>query len=234
LLPFELTYRRGLALIFLAVFLALAVEPADRLVWTAENSFVVALAVALALARGQVELSRLSCTLLFLFLCLHEVGSHYTYAQVPYEAWLRGLTGTTLRERLGVERNHYDRLVHLAFGLLLTWPIREVLVQTSPVRGRWSYWLAVALVMAAAMAYEVAEWLAVALVAPPGMAASYLGMQGDPWDAQKDMALGALGAMLAVTIAVNLRRSRGGAAVSPRAAAPAPRGGLASGPAASG
>ena len=124
---------------------------------------------------------------------------------MPYEAWLQAVTGTTLHELVGTERNHYDRLVHLAFGLLLTWPIREALVQTSPVRGRWSYLLPVALVMAAAMAYEVAEWLAVALIAAEGQGAQLLGMQGDPWDAQKDMALAALGAMLAMTLAVNLR-----------------------------
>jgi putative membrane protein len=203
----SLGYRCWLALVFLGLFLVLAIRPADRMVWAAENSFVVALAVALAIARRNLSLSlsRLACTLLFVFLCLHEVGSHYTYAQVPYDAWVQAAFGTSVQELLGSPRNHYDRLVHLAFGLLLTWPIREVLLQTSPVRGRWSYLLPVALVMAAAMAYEVAEWLAVALVAADGEGARFLGMQGDPWDAQKDMALAALGAMLAMSLAVNLR-----------------------------
>jgi putative membrane protein len=200
-------YRRGLVWAFLAVCLVLAIEPADRLHWAAENLFVVALAVALYLARRHVTFSKGSCTAIFVFLCLHEVGAHYLYADVPYEAWLEALTGTTLAEQFGMQRNHYDRLVHFAFGLLITAPIRELLVQTSPVRGRWSYLLPVGLAMAAAMAYEVAEWLAVALVAPEGLGASYLGMQGDMWDAQKDMALGAAGAMLAMTIAVNLKPS---------------------------
>jgi putative membrane protein len=142
---------------------------------------------------------------IFTFLCLHEVGAHHGYARVPYEAWLERLTGTTLEATFGAERNHYDRLVHLAFGLLLSWPIREFLIQTSAVRGRWSYLLPVGLVMASAMAYEVAEWLAVALVAPAGEGADLLGMQGDVWDAQKDMALAASGSMLAMTVAVNLR-----------------------------
>jgi putative membrane protein len=65
--------------------------------------------------------------------------------------------------------------------------------------------LPVALVMAAAMAYEVAEWLAVAMMAGGGEAAQLLGAQGDLWDAQMDMALAALGAMAAMTLAVNLR-----------------------------
>jgi putative membrane protein len=199
-------YRRTLLAAFALVWLALAVDPADRGVWAAENLFVAALGLGLWLIRDRVAFSGVSATGIFVFLCLHSVGSHFTYAAVPYETWLQALTGTTLREQFGVERNQYDRLVHFAFGLLLTWPMREVLVQTSAVRGRWSYLLPVALSMASSMAYEVAEWLAVALVLGDARGPALLGMQGDLWDSQKDMALGALGAMLAMSIAVNVRR----------------------------
>jgi putative membrane protein len=201
-------YHRALLATFAVVWLALAVDPADRGVWAAENLFVLALAAGLWLLRDHVAFSSLSATGMFVFLCLHAVGSHHTYAEVPYDAWLRALTGTSLREQFGIGRNHYDRLVHFAFGLLLTWPMREVLVQTSPVRGRWSYLLPVALSMAASMAYEVAEWLAVTLVAGEAQGAALLGMQGDTWDSQKDMALGAVGAMAAMSLAVGLRREQ--------------------------
>jgi putative membrane protein len=204
-LPTSVSYRGALAIAFLAVWLLLAVDPVNRAHWAAENLIVLAFVVALWLIRDRVAFSRFSMAAIFTFLCLHEIGAHHGYALVPYEAWLERLTGTTLEATLGVERNHYDRLVHLAFGVLLSWPIREFLVQTSAVRGRWSYLLPVALVMAAAMAYEVAEWLAVALVAPAGEGADLLGTQGDVWDAQKDMALAAAGSMLAMTVAVNLR-----------------------------
>jgi putative membrane protein len=207
LLTSNFGYRRGLGVAFACVVVLLGIEPHDRLIWAAENTFVLALLAALVLAyhRLSLVLSRLSCTLLFVFLCLHEIGSHYTYANVPYDAWVGALAGSSVQELLAAERNHYDRVVHLAFGLLLAWPIREVLLQTSPVRGTWSYLLPVALVMAAAMAYEVAEWLAVALVAGEDRGASLLGAQGDRWDAQKDMALAALGAMAAMSLAVNVR-----------------------------
>jgi putative membrane protein len=214
--PSDSIYRRSLAWAFFGICLLLAIEPANRAHWAAENVFVVGLAMGLWLGRRVFTLSRLSFTLVFVFLCLHEIGAHHTYAAVPYEAWLEALTGTTLKAGFGLERNHYDRLVHFAFGLLMTWPMREVLVQTSPVRGRWSYLLPVALAMAAAMAYEVAEWLAVAFVAEEGQGSAYLGMQCDMWDAQKDMALGAAGAMLAMTIAVNLAPARRRAAAYPR------------------
>ena len=60
-------------------------------------------------------LSKISYTTIFVFFCLHTIGAHYTYAEVPYdEAW-RSLTGHSLNEALGWERNNYDRVVH--FGL---------------------------------------------------------------------------------------------------------------------
>lgn len=209
-------FRGTLVAAYLAFWLLLAVAPVDRAEWAAENVIVLAFWAALWLIRDRVAFSRLSLAAIFAFLCLHAVGAHYGYAAVPYEAWLERLAGTTLRASFGIERNHYDRAVHLAFGLLLSWPIREFLVQTSDVRGRWSYLLPVALVMASAMSYEVAEWLAVVVAAPDAAAGeAMLGMQGDVWDSQKDMALAALGSMAAMSLAVNLRPRRARALPSP-------------------
>lgn len=209
----DAAYGRRLALAFLAVWLALAVGPVDRADWMAENLLVAGLAVALWATRLTVPLSKASSTTLFAFLCLHEVGAHYTYPGVPYDAWFAALTGGTLEGALGLERNHFDRLVHLAFGLLLTQPIREVLMRTSPLRGRWTYWLAVAVSMAASSGYEVAEWWVAALFGGD-LGAAFLGAQGDEWDAQKDMGLAALGAMLAMTVATNVDHTRERAAAS--------------------
>lgn len=67
----------------------------------------------------------------------HELGSHYTYALVPYDRWCSALNGVSLNKTFGFERNHYDRLVHLTYGLLMVYPIREVLVRITPLRGFW-------------------------------------------------------------------------------------------------
>lgn len=63
--------------------------------------------------------------------------------------------------------------------------------------------------MSTSMLYEVVEWAA-AVAFPPGPSRSYLGSQGDEWDAQKDMALAALGALMAMSVIafVNLRTRR--------------------------
>ena len=60
------------------------------------------------------------------FLALHTLGGRYAYSNVPYDDWARALTGATLSDTFGWTRNHYDRLVHFAFGALSAIPVAEV------------------------------------------------------------------------------------------------------------
>jgi len=194
---------------FLAVAAWAAVAPTDRKDWALENGLVLLAFLALAATARRLPLSRLSYFLIFLFLCLHEVGSHYTYSLVPYDGWVRALTGRTLSERLGTERNHYDRLVHFSYGLLLAYPVREVVLRVGGLRGFWGYFLPLDVTMSTSMIYELIEWGAAAGIGGD-LGVAYLGSQGDPWDAQKDMALASLGAAcaMAVTALVNWRWQR--------------------------
>jgi putative membrane protein len=145
--------------------------------------------------------------LIFVFLCLHSIGAHYTYSLVPYDQWLSVLTGRS--GLLGAGRNHYDRLVHLAYGLLLAYPVREVFLRVAQVRGFWGYYLPLDVTMATSMLYELIEW-ASAEAFGGDLGVAYLGTQGDPWDAQKDMALATLGGCIAmlITAALNWRYQR--------------------------
>jgi putative membrane protein len=197
------TFARGLAWAFVAVFVLLGIAPRYRADWALENALVVALAVAWWLKPAEVVPSKVSSVCLFLFLCLHEVGAHYTYAEVPYDVWLEALTGTSLSDLVGLERNHFDRLVHFLYGLLLTYPMREVLLRTSRVRGLWGYLLPIAVSIAGSALFELIEWGAAELFGGD-LGIAYLGTQGDVWDAQKDMALAALGAVLAMALTVIL------------------------------
>jgi putative membrane protein len=175
----------------------LAFAPLDRADWALENVLVVVAVVVLVLGYGRLRFSNLSYSLIFLFLCLHEIGAHYTYAQVPYDAWFAAATGHTLNEILGWQRNHFDRLVHFLYGLLLAYPIREVFLRVANVRGFWGYFLPLDLTASTSMLFELFEWVAAEVVGGDlGMA--YLGTQGDVWDAHKDMALASTGALLAM------------------------------------
>jgi putative membrane protein len=178
----------------LVLFAALALEPHDRADWALENALLVAGVLALAATRRALPLSRVSYALIFLFACLHMVGAHYTYSLVPYERWLPWLEGG---------RNHYDRVVHLCYGLWLAYPVREVFLRVADVRGFWGYYLPLDVTMATSMLYELIEWTAAELFGGE-LGVAYLGTQGDVWDAQKDMALATLGGVAAMLLTAGL------------------------------
>ncbi len=177
--------------------------------WMMENILVAVFVAGMAALHKRLTLSRISYTLIFLFLCLHELGAHWTYAEVPYNDWTRSLFGRSLNEMLGWQRNHFDRLVHFAYGFLLAYPIREVFLRVANVRGFWGYFLPLDAAMSTSMLFELFEWGAVLTVGGE-LGDAYLGTQGDTWDAHKDMALASLGALIAmvVTALINARLKR--------------------------
>ncbi len=153
--------------------------------------------IALFGSYKKLPLSRVSYTLIFVFLSLHEIGAHYTYSEVPYDSWFQGLSGQSFNDILGWERNNFDRVIHFCYGLLLAYPVREIFLRVANVRGFWGYFLPLDLTMSSSMMFELFEWGAAALFGGElGMA--YLGTQGDIWDSHKDMALASLGALMAM------------------------------------
>ena len=147
--------------------------------------------------------------MIFLFLSLHLVGAHYTYAQVPYDAWFESLSGRTFNSLVGWERNNFDRVVHFSYGLLLAYPIREVFQRVAKLRGFWGYFFPLDITMSTSMLYELIEWAAAEMFGGD-LGAAYLGTQGDVWDAHKDMALASLGALIAMCVValINSRSKR--------------------------
>ncbi len=191
--------------VFAVEFVVLAISPVSRSTWLLENALTVLGVAVLAFTYRAFRFSRVSYTLIFLFLTLHVVGSHYTYSLVPYDAGSQRWLGFSPDAALGFERNMYDRLVHFAYGLLLAYPIREVFLRIVDVRGFWGYFLPLDLTMSSSMIYELIEWGA-AVAFGGDLGQSYLGTQGDVWDAHKDMALASLGAIgaMGVTISINV------------------------------
>src|SRR6187551_326763 len=80
------------------------------------------------------------------FFLLHTLGGRYTYSNVPYEEWYRSLTGGDFAALTGWTRNHYDRLVHLAFGVLFVPPAVEV-ARIEGATGRGGLWVALTFVL---------------------------------------------------------------------------------------
>ena len=192
-------YVAILATLFALVGLRSLIGAHALATWLLENLPVTLGLLFLCVTYRRMPLSRVSYTLIFLFFCLHEIGAHWTYAKVPYDDWWRSLFGVTLNSQLGFARNHFDRLVHFSYGLLIAYPLREVFLRVANVRGFWGYFLPLDFAMSTSALYEILEWATAAVV---GSDASndFLGSQGDLWDSQKDMALASLGALLAMTV----------------------------------
>ncbi|MDO8628244.1 MAG: DUF2238 domain-containing protein, partial [Nanoarchaeota archaeon] len=184
-------YQWFLLMVFIVVWVWAAINPLDRGGWLLENYLVFIFVPIIILSVYYFRLSELSYSLLTVFMILHVVGSHYTYAHVPF--------GFVLQEWFNASRNMYDRLVHFSFGLLLAYPLREMFMRVAVVKGFWSLYLPVELTLAFSVLYELIEW-ATAMIVDPAAGLAFLGAQGDVWDAQKDMALAGLGALLAMIV----------------------------------
>lgn len=186
-----------LTILFGIEWVLLAISPLYRSDWALENALVLLFVIVVAGSYRYFLLSRVSYALIFIFLCLHEIGAHYTYAEVPYDHWFTSFTGTSLNEILGWERNNFDRVIHFLYGLLLAYPVREIFLRVANVRGFWGYFLPLDLTMSSSMLFELFEWGAAEIFGGDlGMA--YLGTQGDIWDAHKDMFLASTGALAAM------------------------------------
>jgi putative membrane protein len=198
-------YPLALLVGFLAIFAALGVAPSYRQDWLLENLLVLVAVPGLVLTFRRLRFSNFAYTCLFVFFVLHEIGAHYTYSEVPWRDWLAALTGT---EATAAGRNHYDRFVHFAYGLLLMPAAVELIEARMSPRGLWRWLMPLFFVMSHSVIYEMIEWLAAVLFGGD-LGVAYLGTQGDEWDAQKDMALATAGAVTALVLLEILARLRG-------------------------
>jgi putative membrane protein len=178
--------------VFAAWWALLAIRPLDRRDWWLENSLVFFIVLVLALTYRKYPLSNLSYLLIAVYLGLHEVGAHYSYEEVPFGYWLQSA--------FHLQRNPYDRIVHFAFGLLLTYPFRDAFLMTSRTVGFWSYFFPANIVMSLSAIYEIIEAY-VAMTVHPGLGTAFLGMQGDLWDSQRDMTAALVGTVSCMLIA---------------------------------
>lgn len=189
--------------VFAIVWIALAIAPHHRNDWLLENIPTFIGVPAAIVGYRRFRFSNRAYVQATIFLVLHTIGSHYTYSEVPLGGWMR--------DTFWLVRNHYDRLVHFAFGLLMLRPIRELGFRRGHEPGPFAlFYFSVAGVAMWSLLYEVTEWL-VASIVDPAAGTAYLGTQGDPWDAEKDMALAVTGAVIAAATEWGLsRRTAGG------------------------
>ena len=204
------TLPLALLVVYAAIWTALAIAPWYRQDWLLENLVVAIALPLLVVGYRHLRFSNGSYVAIFLFLVLHAIGAHYTYAEVPYDRWAQHAMGMSIDALFGFERNHYDRAVHFLYGLLVTPAAVELLAWAASPRGPWRWLLPLTFMMSHSVAYELVEWAA-AIMFGGDLGVAYLGTQGDVWDAQKDMLLASLGCVIAL-MSIAARRHRSGAA----------------------
>lgn len=177
---------------FITIFwIVTAISPLYREDWLMENIMFFVFFITLLLTYKKFQFSDLSYFLITIFFTLHLTGAHYTYAEVPLGFWFQ--------HAFDLSRNHFDRLIHFAFGLLITYPTYELLSRTSQIKKILKLYLVLNIITAWSSFFEIIEWLFVLKISPE-LREAYLGMQGDIWDAQKDIGIAMLGAIIALTI----------------------------------
>ena len=174
------------------VWIVAAIDPLDRQAWLLENLLLIVFAGILGLTPRRLDLSSASRVCIAFFVILHIVGTHYTYEQMPLGIWAR--------DAFHLTRNPYDRVAHGAFGFLLVFPVRELLLRFADVMKSAGYWLPPAVILAISGLFEILESVVAEMVAP-GEGVNWLGGQGDEWDAQNDMLASFVGAVIMMSIA---------------------------------
>lgn len=185
--------RHALIATYLVLAILLGIQPVNRPDWALENlvPLLEGLAFVLYSRWRPFTFTRLCWYLMFVHLIVQVIGGHYTYEKVPAFDWLR--------DTFDWSRNHYDRLAHFAMGFCLYIPIREICLQRTPLgaSAKWAAFFTLSVVTSIAGLWEVWEWM-VSVLAHPDLGSAYLGLQGDMWDAQKDLILGPVGATFAL------------------------------------
>ncbi|MGB9191298.1 MULTISPECIES: DUF2238 domain-containing protein [unclassified Acinetobacter] len=183
----------ALAVLTIAVIIA-SIHPLEFEAYLLHQAGTVFMLVLLLFTQKKIGMSFYSFVLYLVFLLIHIIGAHYLYSYVPYNEWLIQLFNFDLNQSMGWSRNMYDRLVHLACGVLL-YPVllRLFHVWLPEAKPFTLFLLVVQFIMATSLIYEWLEWL-IAIGLSPEEAENYNGQQGDMWDAHKDMLLATVGA----------------------------------------
>jgi putative membrane protein len=173
--------------VLLLIVVAISVDPpAGRASVALEVGPGLAEVALLAALYRRLPLSHWVYVGVFLHVLVLCYGGYYTYSLTPLGDWAK--------EAFGFARNHYDRVGHVALGVFPAFAIKEILLRRTPlVRGGWLMFLVLSVVLAFAAFWELLEWWVTLLVASD-VGISFLGSQGDIWDAQWDMLLALVGA----------------------------------------
>lgn len=172
--------------VYSMVWIIMAINPKYPKDWLLENILVFLIFPFIVWMDKKHRYSLTAIIFLLIFASLHSLGSHYTYSEMEHF--------DIISQFFGFERNHFDRLVHFMFGLLLFKILFEM--STAHISNiKTALLFTFTMIVSISTLYEIVEWLAAAILHPElGMA--FVGTQGDVWDAQKDTLMAIVGSLI--------------------------------------
>lgn len=139
---------------------------------------------------NQFRLTTVSYVIITVLVILTFIGGHYSYARVPLFS--------CIKDYFDLKRNHYDRFGHFLKGAMVIVIIEILLRKTALSKGKTTNFIALCITLAIGASFEIIEWASTKIGKEGRATKDFLGMQGDIWDSQKDMALLLVGSILSL------------------------------------
>ncbi|HEY9191140.1 MAG TPA: DUF2238 domain-containing protein [Sulfurovum sp.] len=181
--------------LYIIVWIIMAIDPKYPQDWLIENVLVFIFFPFILWMDKKHQYTLPSLVMLLVFASLHSLGSHYTYSEMEHF--------NAITQFFGFERNHFDRLVHFLFGLLVFRVLFEMILDVTTT-ARTALLFTFTVILSISSFYEMLEWWA-AVILHPELGMAFLGTQGDVWDAHKDTALAMLGALINIAFYKNYK-----------------------------
>ena len=171
------------------IFIISGINPYDRFTWFLEVLPVIIGGLILILTYPKFKFSNFVYIFLWIHALILIIGGHYTYAEMPLFNWIK--------HTFNLSRNYYDRLGHLAQGFVPALVIREFLIKKHILNNKkFLNFIVICICLSISASYEIIEFIVAISIGET--AESFLGLQGDIWDAQWDMLLALIGSILAL------------------------------------
>jgi len=175
--------------VFVLYWIWMAVHPVDMTDFLLESALPLIVTVVIAFMYKHFTFNNISHLLITVYLMLHLTGAHYAYKYAPLDFWYKN----TFHSEHGVS----DWIVHFSFGLLMVYPLQDILFRLAKTRLIWIHAIAFTVIMAVSAIFEILE-MVVGFVANPQLGQQYLGLQGDVLDTQKDMLMALIGSLIGI------------------------------------
>jgi putative membrane protein len=184
-------YLKVLIINYFLILIWSAVNPMDVFTCFLETFPALFGFIILTLTYKKFRFTNLCYTFILIHCTILFVGGHYTYAEVPLFNWIRDV--------LDQSRNNFDKIGHLAQGLIPALLAREIMLRTAVTSKRgWASFLSVSIAMLISALYELLEWMVAVLTGTS--ADAFLGTQGYIWDTQSDMLFCLIGSLAGVIL----------------------------------